>query len=350
MALSTGLDMLLENYHDQLPQLDAEIMAGVTAYDLLKFGIGFARECGQNYGEQTTGLIPRCLWDNENPLTLAAAYYAGFIDGAWEFAEMGYEIAEFSEAWSPLSPIFHTQKGADIRQNTIDVLQHLHKLAQEDDALVQVKDFIGDEVEKYIDETVSLDAQGRYNQGKLIFEVASAFFGVAEAKVLLKTGKLTSKLMQGLASIPERFKIFIKKGVLKIEKSSRKIGVVLDATKLGMDDATLLASKWIKPENGWYDVVIHGTPDNFMVNTGNKWVKITHRDLVNFLKSIGYSQNKPIRLISCNTGVFPDAIGKDLANKIGVEVKAPKGLITVFEDGSYKISNSGEWRIFKPGQ
>jgi hypothetical protein len=48
--------------------------------------------------------------------------------------------------------------------------------------------------------------------------------------------------------------------------------------------------------------------------------------------------------------VFPDAVGKNLANKIGANVKAPKGLITVFEDGSYGIGNSGDWRIFNPGK
>ncbi|NTE04385.1 hypothetical protein G6M26_06090 [Agrobacterium tumefaciens] len=55
------------------------------------------------------------------------------------------------------------------------------------------------------------------------------------------------------------------------------------------------------------------------------------------------------RLISCNTGIFPDAIGKNLANKLGLNVKAPKGLITVFKDGSYEITNNAGWTIFKPG-
>jgi hypothetical protein len=64
----------------------------------------------------------------------------------------------------------------------------------------------------------------------------------------------------------------------------------------------------------------------------------------------GYKTGTPIRLISCNSGVFPDAVGKNLANKIGANVKAPKGLITVFEDGSYVIGNSGDWRIFNPGK
>ena len=125
--------------------------------------------------------------------------------------------------------------------------------------------------------------------------------------------------------------------------------VILDATKLGKDDATLKAAKWILPENDWYDVVVHGTPDNFMINTGQKWVSITHRDLVTYLKNQGYKMGTPIRLISCNTGVFPDAIGQHLANKIGSQVKAPKGLITVYESGNYTISGpTGDWRYFKP--
>jgi hypothetical protein len=143
--------------------------------------------------------------------------------------------------------------------------------------------------------------------------------------------------------------ILVSKVPKALDKISGKWGVTLDATKLGMDDATILASKWIIPEVGWYDVVIHGTPDNFMIYTGEKWVSITHRDLVNYLTSKGYKNGTPIRLISCNTGVFPDAIAKNLANKIGANVKAPKGYITVFEDGSYIISNSGNWQIFNPG-
>lgn len=129
----------------------------------------------------------------------------------------------------------------------------------------------------------------------------------------------------------------------KVERS-----VTLDATKLGMDEATLAAARWMKSEEGWFDVVIHGTPDNFKVWVGNKWVTLTHRDLVNYLKSNGYKLHTPIRLISCNTGVFPDAIGKNLANKIGANVKAPKGLITVYESGRYTISGpTGDWRIFE---
>ena len=254
VALSMGLDTLLETYHAQLPQLDTEIIAGATAYDLLKFGLGFARECGEGYGGQEAGLVPRCLWDTENPLAFSNAYYAGFIDGAWEIAEMGYSIAEFSGAWNPLHPVFHTQTGMDIRQKTMDVLAMLEKLASADDTFGQVKSLVKNEVVKYIDETVSLNAQGRYNQGKLIFEVASAFFGVAEAKALLKTGKLTSNLLSGLAKIPVRLSNVSKvmkalPGKLKKLQNNTLAYIISLNTYVVIarytDDGVLIATKWV---------------------------------------------------------------------------------------------------------
>ena len=182
------------------------------------------------------------------------AYYAGFIDGAWEIAEMGYSIAEFSGAWNPLHPVFHTQTGMDIRQKTMDVLAMLKKLASADDTFGQVKSLVKNEVVKYIDETVSLDAQGRYNQGKLIFEVASAFFGVAEAKALLKTGKLTSNLLSGLAKIPVRLSNVSKvmkalPGKLKKLQNNTLAYALSANTYIEIarftDEGGIIAEKWI---------------------------------------------------------------------------------------------------------
>jgi len=80
----------------------------------------------------------------------------------------------------------------------------------------------------------------------------------------------------------------------------------------------------------------------------DKVVNINHRSLANYMKSLGYKKGS-VRLISCKSGVFPDAIAKHLANKLGVSVKAPTDLITVLSNGSYFIHNSGRWRDFTPG-
>lgn len=130
----------------------------------------------------------------------------------------------------------------------------------------------------------------------------------------------------------------------------RKAGdeVILDATKLGLDDATLKASKWLKPEEGFYDIVVHGTPDYFMIKTGNEWVSINHRTLASYMLKNGYKNGTPVRLVSCNSGQFPDAIAQHLSNKLGANVKAPSSYITVFEDGTYIIQNNGEWKNFIP--
>jgi hypothetical protein len=124
--------------------------------------------------------------------------------------------------------------------------------------------------------------------------------------------------------------------------------VVLDATSLGLDDATKAAKAWLIPEPGWHDVIIHGDIDEFKVFTGEKWVSLNHRDLADYMYSQGYSGGQ-VRLISCKTGVFEDAIGQHLSNKLGVVVKAPKANITVRSDGLYSIDGNKGWRTFIPG-
>ncbi len=341
-------DTLLLEFRDYAPFMNEEFLnSGYSTHELLQMVVAFIKKCGEGYTTQNNGLVPRCLWEQDiNP---AVAYYAGFIDGAFEIAELGWSATKFFKAWNLTDPYFYDPNAAKIRQQTIDLVLMVQKLDEQDVLLSTVWSEVAKSFGEYIDETAALTPQARYNQGKLIFEVVSFFFGVGEAKAFLTTGKITSKTLMALKNIPQRLKTFLSKSVLDFDKVNKKFGVILDATKLGTDEATLKAAKWIKPETGWFDVVVHGTPDNFMVYTGKQWTSISHRDLLNYLRSIGYKKKTPIRLVSCNTGVFPDAIGKNLANKIGSEVKAPKGLITVYEDGSYIISNSGNWRIFKPG-
>lgn len=62
------------------------------------------------------------------------------------------------------------------------------------------------------------------------------------------------------------------------------------AKLIGAGDNLTKAASWIKPEAGFFDVVVHG-----------------------------------IRLISCSSGGSPTGVAKDLANKLGVKVKALSG-------------------------
>src|SRR5690606_1483117 len=116
------------------------------------------------------------------------------------------------------------------RQQTIEVLLLMEQLYQQDALYSTIKQEFTTEFDKYIDETITLDAQARYNQGKLIFEVASLFVGVGEIKGLLNTGKVTSETFQVLRKIPPSMVKFLKSAtkfskdaVLKLENASGKL-------------------------------------------------------------------------------------------------------------------------------
>ena len=124
-------------------------------------------------------------------------------------------------------------------------------------------------------------------------------------------------------------------------------------TKLGADDATIKAAKWLKPENGYYDVVVHGAPNTVAVRVGNEWQLVDHRALATYIsKQADYARDS-IRLASCQTGACDAGFAQNLSNKIGVPVIAPTDTLFVFPNGKTVIgpnqfTNSGKWRTFYP--
>ena len=109
-------------------------------------------------------------------------------------------------------------------------LRRAEQLYKQDALYDTIKQQFSNEFDKYVDETVTLDAQARYNQRKFIFEVASLFFGVGEIKGILNTGKVTSETFQALRKIPPSMVQFLKSAtkfskdaVLKLENATGKL-------------------------------------------------------------------------------------------------------------------------------
>ncbi|WP_157263297.1 fibronectin type III domain-containing protein [Pedobacter sp. R20-19] len=364
-------------------------------YQIYKFYNKCSDENWKPYNNE--GIIPYCFWKNsqteyiEYYTFLDKPYSAGVFDGIYGQGKSIYDLREkideiryaftfgyadckgikidkktveklnaqlkkakndsgFS-AWldeiripNKLATIKECQGYEEIRNETAKTINNLYDIISNQDKIEKAFNSITKQLVKYIVKLNGTSNTQRYEHGKLVSNLATLLIGTGEGKAATSSAEILEywgTRNRGIYDdIGDRL---INEGKETITK------VVLDATKLGMDDATLAAAKWIKPEIGWYDVVVHGTADNFMVYAGDKWVSITHRDLLKYLMSKGYNGKIPIRLISCNTGIFPDAIGKNLANKLGLNVKAPKGLITVFKDGSYEITNNAGWTIFKPG-
>ena len=120
----------------------------------------------------------------------------------------------------------------------------------------------------------------------------------------------------------------------------------------------------IKPEQGYYDVVIHGKEDSFLFyhpdkKTNNRendlkgWADISHRTISKYVKNQKDYKGESIRLISCETGKLNNGVAQNLANKLKVNVKAPSDTVWVHPNGKLTIGkrpsqNTGAWNIFKP--
>ncbi|HXF83848.1 MAG TPA: hypothetical protein VNK49_00515 [Anaerolineales bacterium] len=104
-------------------------------------------------------------------------------------------------------------------------------------------------------------------------------------------------------------------------------------TKLG--DDLKKATNWVKQENGFFDVMVHGSPNSFHVKHNGNWVDIDHRTLATFKKSEW--QGEPIRLLSCSSGACPTGVAQNLANKLKVPVKAPDDTLWVYNTGKLTI-------------
>ena len=141
--------------------------------------------------------------------------------------------------------------------------------------------------------------------------------------------------------------------------------VALNAVLIGSNGDLLkkYASR-IKSDEGFYDVIIHGTDNNMQLYHPNKvtnkregklkgWADITQKDLAKYLKKKQDYKGEPIRLLSCNTGKKANGLAQNLANKMNVLVKAPNKTLYVHASGKISIGespldNSGKWVIFKP--
>jgi hypothetical protein len=83
------------------------------------------------------------------------------------------------------------------------------------------------------------------------------------------------------------------------------------------------AAKTVPADPGHYTVDMHGNPNNVFV--GNN--ALTPNDLADLLENDpNWNQAQPIRLMACETGQDPNGFAQQLADRLGVPVKAPDQL------------------------
>ncbi|WP_238533150.1 hypothetical protein, partial [Xanthomonas phaseoli] len=117
--------------------------------------------------------------------------------------------------------------------------------------------------------------------------------------------------------------------------------------------------------DGFFDVIAHGNKNEVEVFTPNGPVAADQRVLAKLIKSDPNYGGQPIRLLSCETGSCDLGFAQNLANKMGVPVKAPTDLVWAYGDGKMvvaprrsldrnsplfnqpNLSRQGEFKIFK---
>ena len=126
------------------------------------------------------------------------------------------------------------------------------------------------------------------------------------------------------------------------------------ANLIGAGDRLAEAAAWVKPQQGVFDVIVHGSEDAFHVLQNGKWIELDQRALATFIEKNGYA-GEPIRLISCSTGACSTGAAQNLANKLGTQVIAPSDTVWIHPNGNLTIGNSatantGAWNTFVPGK
>ncbi|MDK1398377.1 hypothetical protein QN071_23140 [Pseudomonas protegens] len=115
--------------------------------------------------------------------------------------------------------------------------------------------------------------------------------------------------------------------------------------------------------DGFFDVVAHGSKKKIEIVTPNGIVMADQRVVSKLIESNpGYS-GQPIRLLSCDTGACDTGFAQNLANKMGVAVKAPTNLVWAYDDGRLVVAprsplnenlpdllNQGTFKIFTSGK
>lgn len=131
------------------------------------------------------------------------------------------------------------------------------------------------------------------------------------------------------------------------------------ATAIGYDPSTLRNFDVAKRLPGYQDVIIHGTTDGRMVAgeanragqaAGGHTINPNH--VLDTIRRIPGYDGGPIRMLTCHSGTAQPHVIQDMANSLGVPVKAPTNAVGVpsFGEGPFtpKIKDGGSWLTFLP--
>ncbi|SDF85808.1 hypothetical protein [Epilithonimonas hungarica] len=114
--------------------------------------------------------------------------------------------------------------------------------------------------------------------------------------------------------------------------------------KFGDDDRTFRNFLKLRQRatDEFYNVLCHGEPDRIIINGR----KLKAEEFAKMLLEQGYEKGKPIRLISCHTGVKQNGFASKLAKLLETKVIAPTDRISLNDLGEFIIDKKGKFVEF----
>lgn len=109
----------------------------------------------------------------------------------------------------------------------------------------------------------------------------------------------------------------------------------------------------VAPLKSYFDVAVHGSPT--AVGFGTAKANMSPRLLAAIIRHTKGWNGQNIRLLSCSTGKRVDGdycFAEELANALGVKVKAPNDTLYIVENGELYVGlfKGGAFETFKPNQ
>lgn len=119
------------------------------------------------------------------------------------------------------------------------------------------------------------------------------------------------------------------------------------------DDQLAVNIKAVKPLKTFFDVAMHGS--STAVGYGTLETNMSPRLLASVIRHMDGWNGQNIRLLSCSTGKQTGdeyCFAEELANALGVIVKAPTDTLYIFPNGRIQVGkrNKGSMRDYKPNE
>ncbi|MEU0659901.1 putative T7SS-secreted protein [Streptomyces lavendulocolor] len=120
------------------------------------------------------------------------------------------------------------------------------------------------------------------------------------------------------------------------------------ATSIGADGSSTRNFENVLNE-GEHDVIAHGSEDGYLALPGGG---VNGGQIVDAVTNNPHYQGGPLRLMVCHSGADTSGIAQQIANELGVTVRAPTNMVgtdPVLGRGQVpQIAHDGYWRVFLP--